>query len=671
MMWMVILVVASSHTLGSQSHPGTPIQTVVHDSSYFLDYIRRYLLRSSLQLVVSESLLEGKRKIARNVSSKTLHLSRMEALDEPNVEFHNYSTAVRETRRSQDCGSGSRCVLGSCWSQETKSTNILLSLMSTTLKDQNPVFLHDAELESIGVLERYLEESPGPPAVILDISDAALLKAPWLGKYNDARFVHIILLSSERVINHFVEEAPERLWTPNTLLLVDVNASVNATRLLAQASFSYSPFLSLLQPCNKNDAACYYILTYETFHPHNKITFHGIYNAIKPQTFRSVFPDRFKSFYGHNLQLASWADDFPYLVPGATLHKTYGIGVNMLNEISRKLNFSYEFDNEAKASWGELVNGSWIGMVGQVWRREKDLCVNVMSIVEDRYQAVDFSVPYFTDSYSFVLHNPLPQPRWWAIVLPFTWQTWLAVLVSMVTVSVVRRLVLHRLVLHRLILQEERRSTSALLVIRALINQNASWPPAPLAFRLYEGTWILLAIIVSISYTSNLVAYITVPSKPHYLATLKELAQSALTYVSLPRHSEGTGTVCPHVCVTTSSMFKNCVYAHVCEKSPGIVYVSLCGMLLSEQQISQYIIMPVRSNFFRPTMVDYGNFVPLALRTSKHTTLHTLGQKMKLIPNYGYDVGFAQVRSFALVKLCRSRHLRRSRLHLSVLETKI
>ncbi|XP_069167029.1 uncharacterized protein [Procambarus clarkii] len=534
MMWMVILVVASSHTLGSQSHPGTPIQTVVHDSSYFLDYIRRYLLRSSLQLVVSESLLEGKRKIARNVSSKTLHLSRMEALDEPNVEFHNYSTAVRETRRSQDCGSGSRCVLGSCWSQETKSTNILLSLMSTTLKDQNPVFLHDAELESIGVLERYLEESPGPPAVILDISDAALLKAPWLGKYNDARFVHIILLSSERVINHFVEEAPERLWTPNTLLLVDVNASVNATRLLAQASFSYSPFLSLLQPCNKNDAACYYILTYETFHPDNKITFHGIYNAIKPQTFRSVFPDRFKSFYGHNLQLASWADDFPYLVPGATLHKTYGIGVNMLNEISRKLNFSYEFDNEAKASWGELVNGSWIGMY-VVW------------------------------------------------------------------------------------------STSVVLFVY--------WFD-----RLYEGTWILLAIIVSISYTSNLVAYITVPSKPHYLATLKELAQSALTYVSLPRHSEGTGTVCPH------SMFKNCVYAHVCEKSPGIVYVSLCGMLLSEQQISQYIIMPVRSNFFRPTMVDYGNFVPLALRTSKHTTLHTLGQKMKLIPNYGYDVGFAQVK---------------------------
>ncbi|KAG7163618.1 Glutamate receptor ionotropic, delta-2-like 10, partial [Homarus americanus] len=86
--------------------------------------------------------------------------------------------------------------------------------------------------------------------------------------------------------------------------------------------------------------------------------------------------------------------------------------------------------------------------------------------------------------------------------------------------------------------------------------------------------WLLLAMVISISYTGNLVAYITVPGKPQRLATLKELAESSFT----------------------------------------------------------------------PSMVDYGNFVPAALRSSQDPVFSALGRRMELVPNYGYDLGFQQVR---------------------------
>lgn len=76
----------------------------------------------------------------------------------------------------------------------------------------------------------------------------------------------------------------------------------------------------------------------------------------------------------------------------------------MLSELSGRLNFSYHLqDLPPDGYWGELINGSWVGMLGQVVRQEKDFLINGMALVLDRYRATDFSVPYFSDSYSIRL----------------------------------------------------------------------------------------------------------------------------------------------------------------------------------------------------------------------------------------------------------------------------
>nr|XP_053646462.1 glutamate receptor ionotropic, kainate 5-like [Cherax quadricarinatus] len=414
--------------------------------------------------------------------------------------------------------------LGGVLSWKNPPQNILSLLSPVILRNKIPIVLHDSEDLSVSILEHYFQGSQSLFLVVLDITDAALLKASWLGKYNDPAFVHVILFNSVSVVEAFVEGLPERVWTPYYLLLVNTNSSVNGSRLLALKKFNYSPFLSLLQPNIVETYTNYHILTHEMFHPRHKILSHGTFSLDEPHTFATVFPDRFKSFYGYNLQLASWINDFPYLVPGPTPQETYGMGANMLNEISRRLNFSVTYYPEPEDQlWGEMVNGSWVGMVGQIWRRERDLCVNVMSIVEDRYQAVDFSVPYFSDSYSFIISIPLPPPRWWTIVLPFTWETWLGVATSVVIVSMFLAL------FFKVAGIAWTASNVVLQVVGTLLNQDISQPTFLSSLRIFRGTWLMLAMILSISYTGNLVAYITVPVKAHRLTSLRELSESSLT----------------------------------------------------------------------------------------------------------------------------------------------
>ncbi|KAK7045928.1 hypothetical protein SK128_008403, partial [Halocaridina rubra] len=86
------------------------------------------------------------------------------------------------------------------------------------------------------------------------------------------------------------------------------------------------------------------------------------------------------------------------------------------------------------------------------------------------------------------------------------------------------------------------------------------------------GVWRLAAFVISTVYTSNLVAYITIPPSPVRLHTLNDLAASK----------------------------------------------------------------------FQPMMLDYGSYLPEAMKTSEDSALRTLGQKLELLP-YDEKLAFSKL----------------------------
>ena len=84
--------------------------------------------------------------------------------------------------------------------------------------------------------------------------------------------------------------------------------------------------------------------------------------------------------------------------------RVQGLAKVMLDELAGRLHYNYNLQKEPPDGyWGEVVNGTWMGMAGQLVRGEKDLIVDGFAILHDRYLALDLSVPYFTDSYSAAL----------------------------------------------------------------------------------------------------------------------------------------------------------------------------------------------------------------------------------------------------------------------------
>ncbi|XP_063869806.1 uncharacterized protein LOC135105532 [Scylla paramamosain] len=289
--------------------------------------------------------------------------------------------------------------------------------MSVAMWNSLLVVLHDGQPSTESVLQEVLA-SLNVPVILMDLGNSDVTEAAWFGDFNSAFFVHLLIFGDPDAVEDFLESVPEHTWAPRHLLLLNTNWSLNAATILGHPSLRHSSFLTLLQPHLKaGGTPVYRILTYETFKPGNKIVQRG--NLSSSSSFSSLFPDRFSTFHGHHFLLSSWVDDFPYIIKGETLNDTYGMGVNMLNDISSIYNFTYQLSEESQdGMWGDLSNGSWRGMIGEVKREERDFCINVMSITQDQFRVVDFSVPYSVDGFSFLLRNPLPPPRWWSIVFP-------------------------------------------------------------------------------------------------------------------------------------------------------------------------------------------------------------------------------------------------------------
>ncbi|XP_071519963.1 ionotropic receptor 21a-like [Panulirus ornatus] len=158
-----------------------------------------------------------------------------------------------------------------------------------------------------------------------------------------------------------------------------------------------------------------------------------------------------------------------------------------------------------------MENGSWTGMLGDVYRGEKQMTINYFTVTRQRAQDFDFSVSYFTEGcwvswpiihrFGITLLVPVPYPRWTSVVRPFTGPVWAA-------------------------------TAGLLLLATAFLYALAKRRiPAIDAFflvlmRMFLAAWWVAGFVLVVCYTGNLIAVLTVPTFPSRIHTIEELAES-------------------------------------------------------------------------------------------------------------------------------------------------
>jgi ionotropic glutamate receptor len=87
----------------------------------------------------------------------------------------------------------------------------------------------------------------------------------------------------------------------------------------------------------------------------------------------------------------------PFIIKDETAPKGYkGYCIDLIQRISEILNFDYEITPVSDQKFGNMdENGKWNGVVRELMDKRADIGLGSMSVMAERENVIDFTVPYY------------------------------------------------------------------------------------------------------------------------------------------------------------------------------------------------------------------------------------------------------------------------------------
>lgn len=138
---------------------------------------------------------------------------------------------------------------------------------------------------------------------------------------------------------------------------------------------------------------------------------------------------QFTNFKQQVIKVATDVEDFP-LVYEKENGEIDGLSIKMMKALSSWLNFTFSTTVSAPDnSWGDLSNGTWTGLLGELEKGNANLTINFFIPSPERVEYFDSSMPYMSEGFGFALRMPDPIPQWKSLLKPFSLQVRLTYLV--------------------------------------------------------------------------------------------------------------------------------------------------------------------------------------------------------------------------------------------------
>lgn len=226
-----------------------------------------------------------------------------------------------------------------------------------------------------------------------------------------------------------------------------------------------------------------------------------------------------------------------------------GTHVRLQQESSVYFNYTYKIDSsEAAGTYGKLLeNGTWIGMVGELYNNEEyDLgeylpltysifyfhsmsqvkSINFANFVLSYYIAVfagsqliwhdmfDFGGSLSGAGMYYLTAKPKTEVQWQAFLYPFRPLVWLSLAIGFILVAILILLML-------LPFSNSSVNSSIFITFKILIEQTTRIPRST---RAIAGAWLMFSIIVGTAYKSHVMSSLTFPFAETPPSTFQQLA---------------------------------------------------------------------------------------------------------------------------------------------------
>nr|XP_053636406.1 uncharacterized protein LOC128691600 [Cherax quadricarinatus] len=211
-------------------------------------------------------------------------------------------------------------------------------------------------------------------------------------------------------------------------------------------------------------------------------------------------------------------EDEEVCVEGGSRKRTAGTSVmdDVLTSGQR-----YSFVRPPDRVWGvKLNNGSWSGMMGMVVREEVSIGAGPLMVDRWRAEVVDFTVPMVIDYWRIVGVRGLPELNPWGFLFPLALLVWAAILGTLVVLAAAVFLVsscyigsdVHNYWFH-----------VTFGYVRILLQQDTTLPIYWLWERVVLMVWMMVTLVLTRSYSGNLMALLAVRHIPQPYQTLRDV----------------------------------------------------------------------------------------------------------------------------------------------------
>ncbi|XP_023212173.1 glutamate receptor-like [Centruroides sculpturatus] len=172
-------------------------------------------------------------------------------------------------------------------------------------------------------------------------------------------------------------------------------------------------------------------------------------------------------------------------------------------------------------------NGSWNGMVGQIIHMEADMAFMPFFITYDRFRFIDFTKPVLFSRLTFVVRAPSTHFEWNTLIKPFSLEVWIFTVTTVIIVGVILRMI--KMADNHLNRAYKRWS---LAQVFWYLFSNLTYKGGNLKFiigfssQFLVGAWLICVTILLISYSGELISFITCPHMEWVPMTFSELAKA-------------------------------------------------------------------------------------------------------------------------------------------------
>ncbi|XP_008183092.2 ionotropic receptor 25a [Acyrthosiphon pisum] len=217
--------------------------------------------------------------------------------------------------------------------------------------------------------------------------------------------------------------------------------------------------------------------------------------------------------------------------------KFKGYCIDLIEEIRKLIGFEYEIYIAPDNNFGNMdENGQWNGMVKELVEKRADIALGSLSVMAERENVVDFTVPYYDlVGITILMKKPQTPTSLFKFLTVLENDVWMCILGAYFFTSflmwVFDRWSPYSYQNNRIKYKDDEEKREFNLkeclwfCMTSLTPQGGGEAPKNLSGRLVAATWWLFGFIIIASYTANLAAFLTVSRLDTPVESLDDLSK--------------------------------------------------------------------------------------------------------------------------------------------------